>query len=82
MDLVKELKIESSKWAKKQGEDVKTFAWQAGYGVFSISKSHLPALETYIANQARHHETRTFKEEFLELLKKHELEWDEAYIWD
>jgi len=81
-DLVRELKTESSKWAKKQGKDFKAFAWQAGYGVFSVSKSHLPALDRYIANQEQHHESKTFKEEFLELLDKHDLEWNEAYMWD
>jgi len=81
-DLVCELKTESSKWAKKQGAEFKAFGWQAGYGVFSISKSHAPALVTYIANQEQHHEAKTFQEEFLELLEKHELEWDEAYMWD
>jgi len=63
-DLVRELKTESSKWAKVQSGDHKDFAWQSGYGVFSVSRSKLPVLEAYILNQEKHHEAMSFQEEF------------------
>jgi putative transposase len=80
-DAVKALKTESSKWMKADG-GCPEFAWQGGYGAFSISPSHVEAAETYIENQAEHHKTKTFQEEFRTLLKKYGLSYDEAYVWD
>ena len=81
-DLVKQVKTVSSKWIKHQPEGDQTFAWQSGYGVFSISRTHLEDLITYIENQETHHQRCTFQDEFRGLLRKHELQWDEAYVWD
>lgn len=77
---VRELKVESSKWMKEQG--VPSFAWQAGYGAFSIGASQVEAVTDYIRHQERHHRQRTFQEEFRELLRRYQLEFDEAYLWD
>lgn len=60
---------------------MRSFAWQDGYGAFAVSKSNLPALTTYIENQPEHHRTRTFKDEFLALLDRHGIEYEERYLW-
>ena len=80
-DLVRDVKRDSSKWAKDQlrSDD---FQWQRGYGAFSISPSHVPAITEYIKNQEEHHHTETFQEEFRRLCRKYGLEIDERYVWD
>ncbi len=81
-DLVKEIKTGSSKWIKAQHTDFRDFHWQGGYGMFSISPTHIPAIEYYIGNQVEHHRQVSFQDEFRQLLKKYNLQWDERYIWD
>ncbi|HLW65200.1 MAG TPA: IS200/IS605 family transposase [Gemmataceae bacterium] len=81
-DLVKELKRESSQWIKTKSPSLTDFYWQAGYGVFSISPSHVDALIKYIANQEEHHRTESFQDELRRLLRKYGVEWDERYVWD
>lgn len=81
-DLVKEIKIASSKWLKQRDRRFAGFHWQAGYGIFSLSTSHRDALETYIANQADHHRKVGFQEEYRRMLQKNGIEWDEKYVWD
>lgn len=80
--LLEEIKKSSSIWMKQQEQGILHFSWQAGYGIFSLGKSQLPALLQYIDNQEEHHRTRTFKEELLELLEKYGVEYDEKYLWD
>jgi putative transposase len=58
------------------------FSWQAGYGVFSVSESNIPALTRYIAEQEAHHRVRSFQEEFLAFLKRNNVAYDEHYLWD
>lgn len=70
------------KWVHETFRDRGAFAWQAGYGAFSVSFSNLPDVKSYIARQAEHHRVRTFRDEFREFLRRHELEWDERYVWD
>jgi putative transposase len=82
VDFIKELKRDSSKWIKTIGPDLGDFSWQAGYGAFSVSPSHIEDLREYIANQEEHHKTETFQEEFLRILKKYGVEYDERYLWD
>jgi len=81
-DLVKEIKIGSSKWIKERDKRLSAFHWQGGYGMFSISPSHREALERYIGNQAEHHRVITFQEEYRRLLTRYGVEWDEQYVWD
>jgi len=81
-DWVKELKRVSSHWAKKQGGDCTRFEWQGGYAAFSVSRSNLAQVAGYIANQEQHHKKMSFQEELRMLLRKHDLEWDERYVWD
>lgn len=80
--LLEEIKKSSSIWMKQQEQGIPHFSWQAGYGIFSLGQSQLPALLQYIDNQEEHHRTRTFKEELLELLEKYDVEYDEKYLWD
>jgi len=58
------------------------FAWQAGYGVFSVSESNVGSVTKYIAAQEAHHQKHSFQEEFLAFLKKNNVAYDERYIWD
>ena len=60
----------------------KPFAWQSGYGAFSVSRSNLEAVREYIERQEEHHRRMDFKEEFISLLRKHGVEFDERFIWN
>jgi REP element-mobilizing transposase RayT len=81
-DLVRDLKRDSSKWVKTEQPRLAGFYWQAGYGAFSISPSHVDALSEYIARQEEHHRRETFQDEFRRLCAKYGLEIDERYAWD
>jgi REP element-mobilizing transposase RayT len=81
-ELVRELKRESSKWLKEQSDDLANFYWQNGYGAFSLSHGHVPALTTYIANQEEHHKAEKFQDEFIRLLKLNGSDYDPEYLWD
>ncbi|MGO8835790.1 MAG: IS200/IS605 family transposase [Limisphaerales bacterium] len=76
------LKGGSSKWIKDTLPQMRGFAWQDGYGAFTVSKSNLPEVTTYIQNQREHHRIKTFQEEFLAFLVRHGVEYDERYLWD
>ena len=80
-DAAKHAKVESSKWMKSDG-GVGEFAWQAGYGAFSVSASNVADVSRYIREQAEHHRGRSFQDEFRRLLELHGMEYDEAYVWD
>ena len=62
--------------------DAAAFAWQEGYGVFSVSKSAEPSVKRYIESQPEHHEKRDFKEEFLALLRAHDVAFDQRFVFD
>lgn len=81
-DLVEDLKKISSRWVKEQGAAYAGFFWQRGYGAFSVAYSQLEALIAYIDRQEEHHRTRTFQEEYRELLQKYGIAFDERYVWD
>jgi len=80
-DLMRITKSKSSGWLTNTFPEAKQFSWQEGYGGFSVSKSGLAEVEAYILNQEKHHATKTFQEEFLALLEKHEIEYDPNTIW-
>jgi REP element-mobilizing transposase RayT len=80
--VVEELKTSSSKWLKTQATGLAAFAWQRGYGAFSVSPSDLDALRSYIDSQEEHHRVKTFQEEYRALLVKSAVEFDERYVWD
>jgi len=79
-ELVEEVKKGSSKWMKENG--VREFAWQNGYGVFSVSQSNVDAVREYIHGQPEHHKKRDFKDEFREFCKRYNVGLDERYVWD
>jgi len=81
-DLLEEVKKSSSKWIKTRIPEGAAFAWQAGYGAFSVGQSQLASLKRYIENQGEHHRKRTFQDEFREFLKRYQIEYDERYVWD
>jgi REP element-mobilizing transposase RayT len=81
-DAMRVVKTNSSKWMHETFPEYCSFAWQAGYGAFSVSYSNLDSVKKYIANQEEHHRKVGFKEEFIALLKRHDLEFDERYLWD
>ena len=78
--LIRELKRESSKALKTKG--LASFCWQAGYGAFSVSPAHVPALEEYIRRQEEHHQSVSFQDEFRRLLRKYGVAYDARYVWD
>jgi REP element-mobilizing transposase RayT len=75
------LKGDSSKWIHEIFPHLRDFAWQEGYGAFTVSKSGLAPVISYIQNQRAHHHKQTFQEEYLEFLLRHEVEYDERYVW-
>src|SRR5579863_4036764 len=72
----------SSKWVHETFPEHRLFAWQTKYGSFSVSVSQLDRIIGYIQGQEAHHRKHSFQEEFLALLKKHRVEYDERYLWD
>lgn len=80
-ELVKYIKQSSSKWINENRFTGQKFAWQEGFGAFSYSKSQLPRVIRYIENQEKHHHKRTFREEYLEILNAHQIDFDERYVF-
>jgi REP element-mobilizing transposase RayT len=78
-EMARVIKTNSSRWARVKRKD---FAWQTGYGVFSVSESNVASVSKYIAKQEEHHRKRSFQEEYLAFLKKNKIVYDERYIWD
>ena len=81
-DLVKEIKTASSKWIKAHHPALTDFSWKLGYGAFSVGMSQKDALLHYIDTQEEHHKTRTFQDEYRDLLKKYGIDYNEHYVWD
>lgn len=79
-ELVKSIKVSSSKWINEKRFIRTKFQWQEGYGVFSYSKSQMKSLINYVNNQEEHHRRKSFKEEYLELLNKFDIDYDEKYV--
>jgi putative transposase len=79
--IVEEVKKGSSKWMKSETGNV-DFHWQNGYAAFSVSKSNEPKVYHYIEHQEQHHRQMSFQDELRELLKRHQVEFDERYFWD
>ena len=80
--MIKEVKRGSSLWLKTKSPDLADFAWQNGYGIFSIGFSQIETAREYITNQEEHHRKVTFQDEFRQLLQRYEIEFDERYVWD
>ena len=81
-DVVRQIKSSSSRWIHETIPDLRRFAWQAGYAAFAVSYSHIDTVKRSIATQADHHRNVTFQEEFLAFLRRHDLEFEERYLWD
>jgi REP element-mobilizing transposase RayT len=80
-DWTKELKRVSNIWIKKKFS-IRDFEWQGGYAAFSASASNLNEVTRYITNQEVHHRKLNFEDELRALFRKHDVEWDERYVWD
>jgi REP element-mobilizing transposase RayT len=72
----------SSAWIHDTFPDMKAFAWQDGFGGFTVSRSNVESVADYIRGQREHHRSRTFQDEYLALLQKHGVSYDEKYLWD
>ena len=81
-DMLQQIKGRSSKWINETSPQRGHFSWQAGYGGFTVSKSVLPEVEAYIARQKEHHQRMDFRTEFMELLRRHGIEFDEATVFE
>jgi putative transposase len=81
-NLVEEIKTSSSKWLKTQSPELCRFAWQRGYGAFSVSPGKVGALLAYIDQQEEHHRRCTFQEEYRRFLTQYGVAYDERYVWD
>ena len=77
---VQDIKQTSSHWIHET-IGVKNFAWQQGYGAFTVSVSNCDVVKGYIINQAEHHRTKSFQEEYVTFLQKHSVKYDEKYLW-
>ena len=80
-DLLQDIKGNSSKWINEKHLVTGKFSWQEGYGAFSYRKEDIPVLIKYIDNQERPHQRKSFKEEYLDLLKEFEIEYDDKYVF-
>ncbi|MBX3390489.1 MAG: IS200/IS605 family transposase [Phycisphaeraceae bacterium] len=81
-NLMRTVKARSSLWVHQTFPNLERFAWQEGYGVFSVSKSQEDAVKKYIAIQHEHHRREDFKSELLRLLRAHRIEFDEKYVFE
>ena len=80
-EFMQKLKSNSSRWVKDLDPSLQEFAWQEGYGAFSVSESAVENFKNYITNQAEHHRKKDFKEEVEKLFKESDLEYDSRYFW-
>jgi len=80
-DCMEVVKSVSSGWVHKTFPALRDFAWQEGYGAFSVSASAIPRVAAYLRGQEAHHRKRSFEDEFLALLRKHGVQFDERFLW-
>jgi REP element-mobilizing transposase RayT len=80
-ELARVIKANSSRWVHERWPEHRDFAWQTGYGVFSVSASNVAAVTRYISSQEEHHQKRSFQEEFVAFLRRNGIVYDERYIW-
>jgi REP element-mobilizing transposase RayT len=81
-DFVKEIKVQSNEFINNKNWIKGRFQWQEGYGVFSYSQSHIESVIKYVQNQETHHQKKTFKQEYMALLEKFEVQFEERYLFD
>lgn len=80
-DILRVVKSKTTGWLKAQVSVERRFAWQRGYGAFSISEDRVERVKSYIRNQDKHHRVKTFQEEFIEFLERHHIDYDPRDIW-
>ena len=81
-DALRDIKANSSKWVHESWPELYQFGWQDGFSAFTVSKSQVDPVRQYIRDQKKHHSQSDYKTELIGLLDKHEIEYDERYIWD
>ncbi|MCE1200159.1 MAG: IS200/IS605 family transposase [Marinilabiliales bacterium] len=81
-DLIREVKKSSNEFVNENNLSKFKFSWQEGFGAFSYSHSHIDQLATYVLNQKTHHQTMTFKSEYLDFLRKFEIDYDVRYLFE
>ena len=85
-DAVRDIKANASKWVNENREETKNpgdnFEWQIGYGAFTVSYSHIEIVREYIQGQRRHHRTKSFDEEYIELLERHNIPFDRKFLFE
>jgi putative transposase len=81
-DVVRDIKANSSRFINERGWLKNKFLWQEGFGAFSVGHSQVNMVVNYIKNQEAHHQTKNFKEEYLQLLKENEIDYKEEYVFD
>jgi REP element-mobilizing transposase RayT len=81
-EMMRVVRTNSSRWVHEQWPQQESFAWQTGYGAFSVSESNLDQVREYIARQEEHHKRMTFQEEFIAFLKRHNVHYDPKYAWE
>jgi len=81
-EVVRRIKGNSSRWVNEKRGRQTQFKWQRGYGIFTVGESNAKAVARYILHQKEHHQRQPFRQEYLSLLEKHRVEYDEAFLWD
>jgi putative transposase len=81
-NLVEEIKTSSNAWVKEKSLSKFRFEWQKGYGAFSHSRSQVDAVVKYVQNQEVHHEKRSFRDEYLDILRKNDVDYNDDYLFD
>jgi putative transposase len=79
---INEIKSHSSKWIKTTNDGVQNFAWQSGYGAFSVGQLEYEKVIAYISNQKEHHKVITYQEEYFKFLKSYKMKYDDKYLWE
>ena len=80
-DIMRLVKTNSSKWIHETFQTAREFGWQSGYGAFSVNASSVNDVKGYIDRQEEHHQTQTFKQEYVAFLNRHGIEYDDRYLW-
>jgi putative transposase len=81
-DVIRTVKANSSRWMNEQPEVMPLFEWQKGYGAFTVSYSRIEAVQHYIRNQREHHRVKSFQEEYIEFLERHQIEFRLEYLFE
>jgi REP element-mobilizing transposase RayT len=80
-EIMRIVKCNSTRWIRQEFADHRDFGWQTGYAAFSVSHSKRKTVYEYIARQQEHHRNCSFQEEFVTFLRKHQVDYDERYLW-